>query len=461
MRLNHGNRARVIAMQRADMATNIALSSEIEPHASIESAEPPTHWSMVTRIAFRFAFVYFLLDNFPFPLGVLPYTSYPDEKWSAMWHAVVPWVGRRVLHLSHPITIVESGSGDRTYDYVLALCFLVLATIAVLVWSILDRKTRAYPRLHQWFRLYIRLALGSTMLSYGAFKVIQAQFPSPTLTRLLEPYGESSPMGLLWTLMGASKGYNISAGAAEMLGGILLFVPQLATLGALISVGVISNIFALNMAYDTPVKLYSFHLLIMAVIVALPDTRRLANVFLFNRKADPAAPPALFKRKQLRYGILALQFVFGLYCVFATLHQSYAQKKSIEQSGQTPLYGIWSVDEFTIDGQSRPPLLTDQDRWQRVIFQSTQLMWLQLMDGTRRSYSLTLDAAKKTLAIGKSDDKSWKADLVFQRLQPDELTLEGKFGGRQITAKLHRTDETKFLLKSRGFHWINERPFNR
>ncbi len=94
-------------------------------------------------------------------------------------------------------------------------------------------------------------------------------------------------MGLLWALMGASKGYNIFAGGAEMLGGILLFVPQLAMLGALISVGVIANIFALNMAYDTPVKLYSFHLLIMAVIIALPDTRRLANVFLFNRKADP------------------------------------------------------------------------------------------------------------------------------------------------------------------------------
>jgi hypothetical protein len=461
MRLNHGNRARAIAMQRAEMATNIALSSEIEPHASIESAAPPAHWSTVTRIAFRFAFVYFLLYSFPFPFGFLPHTGYPDEKWSAMWHAIVPWVGRRVLHLSYPITIFSNGSGDTTYDYVLALCFLILSAAAVLVWSLADRKTTAYPRLQRWFRLYIRLVLGSTMINYGAFKVIQAQFPSPTLTRLIEPYGESSPMGLLWALMGASKGYNIFAGAAEMLGGILLFVPQLAILGALISVGVIANIFALNMAYDTPVKLYSFHLLIMAVIIALPDTRRLANVFLFNRKADPAAPPALFKRKQLRYGLLALQFVFGLYCVFAALHQSYAQMKSIEQSGQTPLYGIWSVDEFTIDGQSHPPLLTDQDRWQRVIFQSTQLMWIQLMDGTRHSYPLTLDAAKKTLAIGKSDDKNWKAELAFQRPQPDELTLEGQFGGHQITAKLHRTDETKFLLKSRGFHWINEHPFNR
>jgi hypothetical protein len=40
-------------------------------------------------------------------------------------------------------------------------------------------------------------------------------------------------------------------------------------------------------------------------------------------------------------------------------------------SGRTlpPLYGIWDVDEFLIDGQVRPPLLTDTGRWRRVIFE--------------------------------------------------------------------------------------------
>jgi len=35
-----------------------------------------------------------------------------------------------------------------------------------------------------------------------------------------------------------------------------------------------------------------------------------------------------------------------------------------------PFYGIWSVDEFAADGEVRPPILTDNLRWQRVIFDS-------------------------------------------------------------------------------------------
>jgi hypothetical protein len=32
--------------------------------------------------------------------------------------------------------------------------------------------------------------------------------------------------------------------------------------------------------------------------------------------------------------------------------------------------------------------------------------------------------------------------------------------GKQIHAKLHHIPEPKFLLNTRGFHWINEYPFN-
>jgi hypothetical protein len=30
-----------------------------------------------------------------------------------------------------------------------------------------------------------------------------------------------------------------------------------------------------------------------------------------------------------------------------------------------------------------------------------------------------------------------------------------------MVAEFHRFDATQFLLTSRGFHWINEYPFNR
>jgi len=30
-----------------------------------------------------------------------------------------------------------------------------------------------------------------------------------------------------------------------------------------------------------------------------------------------------------------------------------------------------------------------------------------------------------------------------------------------LAVKLRKSDPSKFLLVNRGFHWINERPFNR
>ena len=43
------------------------------------------------------------------------------------------------------------------------------------------------------------------MVSYGMVKAIPLQMPSPSLTRLLEPYGNFSPMGVLWASVGASR----------------------------------------------------------------------------------------------------------------------------------------------------------------------------------------------------------------------------------------------------------------
>jgi len=50
--------------------------------------------------------------------------------------------------------------------------------------------------------------------------------------------------------------------------------------------------------------------------------------------------------------------------------------------------------------------------------------------------------------------------ISFDRLPTDVITLDGKLDGKQIHAKLHHIPEPRFLLNTRGFHWINEYPFN-
>jgi hypothetical protein len=43
----------------------------------------------------------------------------------------------------------------------------------------------------------------------------------------------------------------------------------------------------------------------------------------------------------------------------------------------------------------------------------------------------------------------------------DRLILEGQFGADRIKVELKKADEREFLLTGRGFHWVQEFPFNR
>src|SRR5262245_30407361 len=125
------------------------LQEEIRSQAE-QQVEQKTEWNLGTRIAFRFAFAYFVLYNFPFPLYLIPFTASIWGWYEEMYHRVVIWVASHILHLSYPITVFSNGSGDTTYDWVLALCFLTVAVAATLIWSVLDRKRPNYETLHQW-----------------------------------------------------------------------------------------------------------------------------------------------------------------------------------------------------------------------------------------------------------------------------------------------------------------------
>jgi uncharacterized membrane protein YphA (DoxX/SURF4 family) len=405
----------------------------------------PQKWSLSLRVAFRFAFAYFLLYCVPFPLTWIPYADRAGEWVDGFWHAVVPWVAAHVLRLPHPITIFENGSGDTTYNWVQAGCFLAIAIGATILWSVLDRKRTNYDRLYRWSRLYLRLWLGAWMISYGASKVIPSQFPPPMLSTLLVPYAQHSPMGLLWTFMGSSTAYNVFAGSAEMLAGILLLVPRFTTLGALICAAVVSNIFMLNMSYDVPVKLFSFHLLVAALLLAGPDLTNLADLFVFKRAVRLTVDRPFFSYWRLNVAGLALQLLFAAFLVGTGLY--YSLQNQTTTTNRPALYGIWSVDRANVD-------------WQRVVFDDYGIFVVQSREGSMRYYSQQTDASKRTITLARYRDPQ-AGVLRFIRPSPNRLLLWGHIGRRRVEARVHRIDESQFLLLRRGFHWISEYPFNR
>jgi uncharacterized membrane protein YphA (DoxX/SURF4 family) len=409
---------------------------------------------------FRFLFSYLVLYNFPFPLNVLPvYGEVLDQSYMEIWHVVAPWVGEHAFGVA--VRFGASGRGDTTYGYVLIVCYLILALAATAVWTLLDRKRRNDARLREWLRVYVRFALASTMLVYGAEKVIPEQFGTPFPSDLLEPIGEGSPMHLLWTFMGASIPYVIFTGAAEMLGGLLLAARRTALLGALVCIGVLSNVVLLNLSYDVPVKLYSSHLLLMAIFLAAADLRRLASLFVWNRPVPPAEQRPLFASRQANRAALVFRTVFFLYLTGAALQSSLEYKRQFADTAtRQRLYGVWEVEELAVDGAVRPLLATDETLWRRLVFDWPGAIGIQYAHETDvRDYELRLDPGpyRYTLCC----DPEWKAAISFQQVGPDVLALEGTVDGKPIRGRFRRMDDSRFRLLSRGFHWINEQPFNR
>lgn len=271
--------------------------------------------------------------------------------------------------------------------------------------------------------------------------------------------GDASPMGLLWTFIGASRPYETFCGLAEMLGGILLFVPVLTTLGALVCIGALTNVFMLNMSYDVPVKLMSFNLLMMAVFLVAPDLKNLVTFLILQLPSKLSADRPPSRRKSLNRTAVVLQLLCGI-ALAATMLNNF-QKDVKARAVKSPYYGIWSVEEYVVDGEVQPPSLAEATRWRKVILDNPQRLGVQYVDAPQQSFFLDLDQGKQWFTLKKRGDEKWKAEFSYQHPQEDMLLFDGQLDGHQVHAQLRRTDTSRFVLTSAGFHWINEYPNQR
>jgi len=300
------------------------------------------------------------------------------------------------------------------------------------------------------------------MLVYGGLKAVPLQMPYPGLSRLVERFGDLSPMGVLWASVGASPAWETFAGCAELLGGFLLMFPRTVTLGALICLADLTQIFVLNMTYDVPVKQFSFHLILISLLILTPEFKRLADFFVLNRPAEAPQRTPLFATSRAQKISAACIAILWLWMIGNRVYGVWDGWRLYGGGApKPPLYGIWNIEDSTVDGIAHPLLATDAQQWRRIIFDFPNYALVQRMDESRTGYGAELDMAARTLALTDRKEKNWKAEFIVTQPQPDRLTLAGTVSGQKTTMQLRLMDSSKFPLKSRGFHWIQDYPFNR
>jgi uncharacterized membrane protein YphA (DoxX/SURF4 family) len=360
---------------------------------------------------------------------------------------------------------------------------------------VIDWRRASYPWLKDGLWIVMRFVLASAMFGYGINKVFGLQFPEPGMQRLLQDYGDSSPMGLMWTFMGASQPYTMFAGWMETIGGLLLCFRRTQLVGALWTAGVMANVFVLNMCYDIPVKLYSLHLLLLALVIAAPDMQRLLRMFLLNKpvpRADLRGPWTKPWLRRTAFGVKLAWVGFTVPFMFWQMSEMRYVYGSLAPKGE--LDGTWEVVEFRKDGIELPPLVTDETRWryftiidrpdwkQAIVthMKGVNGRWRLEIKGDTESASATtasegagasiesgptkgaLELREMTVAAGDDATKAPLAGtLAYTRESEKSLRVTGEIAGTRIEAICERRDPQDFLLMNRGFHWINEFPFNR
>jgi hypothetical protein len=232
-------------------------------------------------------------------------------------------------------------------------------------------------------------------------------------------------------------------------------------LGALVCAVDMIHVFVLNMTYDVPVKLFSFHLLAMSLFLLTPDLRRLADLFWRNRAVEPRRELPLFQSRRANRIALAAQLVFGAWLLGMNAYGSWTGWHTYGGGGpKSLLYGIWDIEGFSVDGQDRPPLLTDRDRWRRAIFEAPARVTFQRLDDSFAGFGATIQENGKRLLL-KKNDNTLKANFLVDRSGGDRLTLDGEMDGHPTHLQLHLVDRGKFRLTGPRFHWIQEYPLNR
>jgi len=109
----------------------------------------------------------------------------------------------------------------------------------------------------------------------------------------------------------------------------------------------------------------------------------------------------------------------------------------------------------------KEPGKDDPMNWSWLDFSNRKVMRLAGPKPPTAVYLITWDTEDKKLTLAKVSTPTWSATFRYDLPEPDKLELQGSMDGKAVSATLKHAPEKRYELMNRGFHWIQELPYNR
>ncbi len=196
-----------------------------------------------------------------------------------------------------------------------------------------------------------------------------------------------------------------------------------------------------------PVKQYSTILWLLAVGLAWPAFKPLFTLLFWHRVAEPtdALEPAYWVHGRGR-----LARIGGFSAAMAISAWSLAQSpgEPPDTSGPPEAWvGVYWVTEQTAG-----------PRWHQVTVNRWGTAQVRNADGERVWWRIKVDEAAHSLQLASIKDGTPQT-LSYEQTAEGEFTIHGSLGEEPLAFTMKRAKPG--LLMTRGFHWVQEWPFNR
>ncbi|MCF2489443.1 hypothetical protein [Dyadobacter sp. CY347] len=421
-------------------------------------------WKWEEKVAFRFFFIFFLLYIAPWTWpSSIPFTGdllsfFNDLHWGAAeW--LIQLAKKHILHTD--IKIAPNGSGDTIDDWTWNGIMLSFAVLGTLIWSVADARRREYNALFTWLQVIVRYQLAMSMFTYGFIKIFPMQMPEPSISQLATPLGEFTAMRFAWLFIGSSPSYEVFSGICEALGGLLMLSRRTTALGAIILVGVIGHVVALNFFFDIQVKLYSTALLLMAIFLLVPHIQKLWALFIQNQYVKLNIPVINLTKNWQRITRIALKMLFIIVFCLVSFYENmsaYLAGGYMAVNKPTVAEGFFNVESFEVN-QKPLTLYGDTTRWDNIIFEKWNNGSIKrepadspLMRYGREYFSYKADTAKKTFEMQYKDSTR---NFILHYTNPDStrMLLSGKSGNDSLRILLRR--KTQPFRLNEPMHWVH------
>ena len=351
------------------------------------------------------------------------------------------WLAQILFGPTSSLPMASAGdNGDVGEEYARLILAIAIGVVSAIIWTIADRKRPGAEWVEGAMRVMLRYSIALGLISYALAKILPVQFPPLRAIDYETRIGELTPMRLLWTFMEYSRPYNFFAGLMECVAIVLLCVRRTATLGALVTIAVMTNVALMNIAYDVQVKLYATMIVISAGVLVLYDARRLLAVFVTNRSVQPGAQPTVLEGRlpaALRWAI-KLVLVGSVTASSLIAFRPLTAARGLQTSAAE---GAWAITA------------TSGPKWQRLVIDSGNVM--VRLDGETMMWCRQTPGSDASL-IAFTCSRNRKGELRWS-VGGTVIHLEGTFDGEKVTMAARRLDEQDYPLMRGGIRLLYDR----